>query len=1199
MRWIKDLFSPGARAWEDYYRSRWQHDKRVRSAQDGSSWDVFVKGGVVTWQTPSRDYPLLSGELPAYEPRGSQQGAASSWYQYGPTRVKHAYVRGALLDMWRRARKKHDDPVDAWGSIQDDDKLRRRYQRARGKGGLRRAKLTEAIEICAAANMWTAKRWGPDRIAGYCPTPASAQLSCAAGARLLSLLGGTVLSHHDWAGGRTPAPSMVWGEAGDVSEAADWYNAKMIALVGADLSASQAADAHFLTEARHNGTKVVALSPQLSTSTQQADQWVALRSGSHGAFWLAVCHVILSEHYASDKPTESFADYARQLTDGPMLVELEPGPEGSHLAGRQLRAGDLARYQDGDGNDAKLVVFDAKSGEPRAPGGSAGHRWGGKDGQWNLKLNEEGNGSEIDPLLTLLGKHSQTPAIAFHELDAEQEGVVSLRQVPAVEITKADGSKVLVTTVFDLLMARFGVARGLEGDYPADYDDAKSYTPAWQQQWTGVAPKTVIAFAREWADTARRTDGKCKVIFGDASTRGYHDDLAARSAITALMLCGSIGKSGGGMHDGGSGQRLTPRAPWSTIAFAQDWLPASRQQNATTWHYVHSGQWRYEEEAGEYQPTADDSWSQTHAIDLLSRAVRLGWQPLFPQFDKNSLEVVKTARAAGADSDETVVAHVVQQLKEGELSFAVQDPDAPACWPRMFYVWGGDALSAGVTGHEYFLRHYLGTHDHAVAEERAEGSVGQVSWRQAPHGKLDLLVTLASTLDTTGLYADVILPAATWCEKEDLASSDSHAFLLALSEAAKPAWEARSEWDLFRAIADQTQALAKRHFPEVVEDLVCTPIRHGSDGQIANGGSSDWLDSDQDAVPGTNMPNLTVVRRDYHRIADCFRALGSGARTLYAAGVELNVTGAYDELLAKGPTHDVGEEEYPSLAEAEHGVDAVLALAPESCGEVAHDGYRYLEKLSGLELCADLSEGQRGQRLVLADLQAQPRRMLNSPSWSGLVAGGRPYSAYSMQVERLLPWRTLSGRQHFYLDHPLLRSAGEGLPAAKQAPLPQNFGDLRGSPDDGIILGYVTPQSKWSEMSGPAANIHLATLARGGEPIWLSPQDADKIGVRDGDWVEAFNDNGVVVAQATVSHRVPAGSCLHHRSSHRGLAVPKSPLAGDRRAGVQSSLTRIRLKPTHLCGGYGQLSYQFDGWGPVTADRDTHVRVRRCDNPEL
>lgn len=73
--------------------------------------------------------------------------------------------------MYREAKQRLTDPVLAWADIQNDPERRRRYQRARGKGGLVRASWDEAVEIAAAAQVHTIRTYGPDRIAGFSPSP--------------------------------------------------------------------------------------------------------------------------------------------------------------------------------------------------------------------------------------------------------------------------------------------------------------------------------------------------------------------------------------------------------------------------------------------------------------------------------------------------------------------------------------------------------------------------------------------------------------------------------------------------------------------------------------------------------------------------------------------------------------------------------------------------------------------------------------------------------------------------------------------------------------------------------------------------------------------------------------------------------------------------------------------------------------------
>lgn len=174
MSWIQDLVSPKTRKWEEFYRGRFQHDKRIRSTHGvnctgGCSWQIFVKDGIVVWENQALDYPLLENGIPPYEPRGCQRGISYSWYLYSPIRVKYPLVRGALLDMFRKEKETAGDALKAWENIQNDPEKRRRYQRARGKGGFRRVHWQEALELMAASNINTVKKYGPDRLIGFSP----------------------------------------------------------------------------------------------------------------------------------------------------------------------------------------------------------------------------------------------------------------------------------------------------------------------------------------------------------------------------------------------------------------------------------------------------------------------------------------------------------------------------------------------------------------------------------------------------------------------------------------------------------------------------------------------------------------------------------------------------------------------------------------------------------------------------------------------------------------------------------------------------------------------------------------------------------------------------------------------------------------------------------------------------------------------
>ena len=142
-----------------------------------------------------RSTTRCSTRRPAYEPRGCQRGISFSWYLYSPLRVKYPYIRGALLDLWREARKAHEDPVEAWASIVDDpDEARAATSRRAARAASAARRWDEVLELIAAANVYTVKKHGPDRIIGFSPIPAMSMLSYAAGSRFLQLLGGVNLS---------------------------------------------------------------------------------------------------------------------------------------------------------------------------------------------------------------------------------------------------------------------------------------------------------------------------------------------------------------------------------------------------------------------------------------------------------------------------------------------------------------------------------------------------------------------------------------------------------------------------------------------------------------------------------------------------------------------------------------------------------------------------------------------------------------------------------------------------------------------------------------------------------------------------------------------------------------------------------------------------------------------------------------------
>jgi nitrate reductase alpha subunit len=426
-----------------------------------------------------------------------------------------------------------------------------------------------------------------------------------------------------------------------------------------------------------------------------------------------------------------------------------------------------------------------------------------------------------------------------------------------------------------------------------------------------------------------------------------------------------------------------------------------------------------------------------------------------------------------------------------------------------------------------------------------------------------------------------------------------HSFIHPLSAAVPPCWESKSDWDIFKALSKKFSELAARHLPGKTADVVALPLAHDTAAEIAQPRITDWIDGSAPAIPGVTMPAFKLVQREYAKTYQQFISLGRGIRErgLGAHGTSYDIKDFYDEMLATGRLERWDGASYPSVKDAKDAADAVLRLATVTNGELAWRSYKNMEKKVGLPL-ADLAEKSRSVRIGYKDLQAQPRRLLNSPMWSGLIEDGRSYSPFTYNVEKLVPWRTLTGRQHLYLDHEGYLQYGEHLPTYKPKPKPEQYADLRCSPNDSgtLMLNLLTPHGKWHIHSTYGDNQRMTTLSRGCEPLWISPKDAEAIGIADNDWVEVHNDHGVVVTRAAVSARIPRGICIQYHSPERTYGVPKSPLRGNRRAGGHNSLVRARLKPNLMVGGYGQFTYHFNYWGPIGCNRDTHIFVRKLPN---
>jgi len=626
--------------------------------------------------------------------------------------------------------------------------------------------------------------------------------------------------------------------------------------------------------------------------------------------------------------------------------------------------------------------------------------------------------------------------------------------------------------------------------------------------------------------------------------------------------------------------------------------------NGTSFWYFNSDQWRYEKLGVEeiLSPLADPKKYTGSLVDFNLRAVRMGWLPSAPQLDRNPLEVVREAEAKGADP----VRYAVEQFRSGALDFAFADPDAPQNFPRNLFIWRSNLLGSSGKGHEYMLKHLLGTRHGLQGKDlgqRGAAKPEEVKWHdEAPEGKLDLLVTLDFRMCTTALYSDVVLPTATWYEKNDLNTSDMHPFIHPLGAAVDPAWESKSDWEIFKAIAKKFSQVA----PEVLgveKDVVLTPIQHDSAAEMAQPFEvKDWYLGQCEAIPGKTMPQITVVERDYPNLYKQFTALGplldkvgnGGKGLAWKTGHEVD---ALRDL--NGAVLDAGlTEGMPSISTDIDACETILMLAPETNGEVAVKAWQALEKQTGRQH-AHLAIPKEDEKIRFRDLVAQPRKIISSPTWSGIESEKVCYNAGYTNVHELIPWRTLTGRQQLYQDHLWMRAFGEALCVYKP-PVDLKTTHVKGLKPNGqteIVLNFITPHQKWGIHSTYTDNLIMLTLSRGGPIVWISEIDARKAGIVDNDWVEAYNVNGALVARAVVSQRIPEGAIFMYHAQEKLTNVPLSEIT-KKRGGMHNSVTRTVTKPTHMIGGYAQQAYGFNYYGTVGANRDEFIILRKMDSVE-
>ena len=350
----------------------------------------------------------------------------------------------------------------------------------------------------------------------------------------------------------------------------------------------------------------------------------------------------------------------------------------------------------------------------------------------------------------------------FYWLDAKTGRVVEAPRAtlatggvdPALEgsarVTLANGSQVEVRPVLAFLRERLD----------------RDYTPEKVESVTGIHPETTRMLARKVA--ARRT----RILMGWNSGKYYHGDLMERAMALLLGLTGNWGRPGTGMRSWAVGlndgmfttmlkERVGQEATAGTRVMRDAVMTSLREQD----------------------PTLTDEMAAYKVEQLMVAMMGLFTPPAFFWYQHCGYREIWNRPGYGDPAmKRSFDEYFREACDKGWWATALEA--SRKAEPRFLIEVGGNLLRRQRGGADLLLRHL---------------------WP-----KLRTIVSVDWRINTTGLYADYILPAAQHYEKTNQPySSPMHLHVLLIEKAAEPEGEARSEWQIVQGLAKALEARAK------------------------------------------------------------------------------------------------------------------------------------------------------------------------------------------------------------------------------------------------------------------------------------------------------------------------------------------------------------------------------------------------------
>jgi nitrate reductase alpha subunit len=520
------------RGWERVYRDLWKYDSVYTftcapNDTHNCILNAYVRNGVVVRIGPSMRYgeatDLLGNKASnRWDPRVCQKGLALTRRFYGDRRVMGCMIRKGFKDWYDAGFPRESDGLppkryfergrDVWSRITHDEGakiaaavLKNIAETYSGEAGKQRLKAQHYDDVCIEATEGAGVRTmkfrggmpllGITRVFGMYRLANSLAL-LDAHVRKIShdkALGAKGFDNYSWHTDLPPGHPMVTGQQTVEFDLSAVEHCKTLVVWGMNWITTKMPDAHWLTEARLKGTKVVVIACEYSATSSKADEAIVVRPGTTSALALGLANVILREKLYD-------AQYVNEWTDLPALVRMDTL---KYLRAKDVFGGSLAPLK-----KTKVLATGEREPPPLAHTSTI---------VTEQMRNEWGDFVWWD-------RTANAPKMVTRDMVGKDSNIANPLLEGAIEVKLANGTEVRCRPAFDLVQ-----------EYAAHFD------PKTTEEITWAPASAVEALARHFA----KEPGTTLFAIGMGPNQFFNSDNKDRDLFLLAALTANVGKIGG------------------------------------------------------------------------------------------------------------------------------------------------------------------------------------------------------------------------------------------------------------------------------------------------------------------------------------------------------------------------------------------------------------------------------------------------------------------------------------------------------------------------------------------------------------------------------------------------------------------------------------------------------------------------------